>query len=133
MSRDKKIEKINSYQKLLASGRLPTEKDGDSVSAEINREFRGWVESQLANLLGEGGAGRQSQFTDDEVVILKTLVARASKKASQPQEQKKASTAVLKDKPRDAGKPMPRPNVGGKDILSALEEMDLMGARYLED
>lgn len=133
MSRDKKIEKINSYQKLLATGRLPSEKEGDSVSAEINNEFRSWVESQLANLLGEGTLNKHTQFTDDEVLILKTLVARASKKASQPQEQKKVSTAVLKDRPRDAGKPMPRPNVGGKDILSALEEMDLMGARYLED
>ena len=131
MSRDLKIEKINAYQKLLSTGRIPSSRDDSQVSQEIQAEFRSWIESQLAGLLGESTSRVGGSFTDDEVLILKMLIKSARTKVASPQNK---GTAVRKEEAKAvSGKPMPKPRLDGRDILSALDEMDRHGEQYLED
>lgn len=93
MNRDHKIEKINAYRKLLESKKLPkisVSKDAETnhvVAKELHSEFESWVEGQISVLLGENLANPIAglpSFSEDEIEILKSLVAgvKARKNAS---------------------------------------------------
>ena len=76
--RDFKIEKINAYRKLLNLTLKPLTKD-DVVQSEIQIEFINFVEDTLNVLMGNR---TPSTLTEDEIIVLKLLVANAQKRAS---------------------------------------------------
>ena len=93
MNRDHKIDKINAYKKLLETKKLPkisVLEDADThhlVAKELHAEFESWVEGQISVLLGESlphAAGKSLPFNDQEIQILKTLIAGVQARRQAP-------------------------------------------------
>lgn len=95
MNRDHKIEKINAYRRLLETRKLPkisVLEDAEAnhlVAKELHSEFEAWVSGQISILLGETLVNSKLEglpFDDEEINILKTLVAgvKARKQAPAP-------------------------------------------------
>lgn len=90
MNRDHKIEKINAYRKLLETRKLPKlseQSDDFLVSNELHSEFEAWVSGQISILLGETvGNPKMANlpFDDEEINILKTLVAGVKARKQAP-------------------------------------------------
>lgn len=99
-NRNSKIDKINAYKKMLESKRLPkvdeevkagprNPEDPSTYTAEeqIHMEFTDWAESQLAQLLGEGGPVKPSAteifdvFSFDQIEVLQKFADRMLMKA----------------------------------------------------
>lgn len=165
MDRDHKIEKINAYKKLLETKKLPkisSEKDDETnhlVAKELCAEFEEWVGGQISILLGETLANQATTrlpFDNEEISILKTLVAgvkaRRSAPAPVPEPSegsviKKSSSAIraseapLSEAERSRLNASARP-LGNKRLaeanrannsdalVSALERMDEEGPQY---
>ena len=94
MNRDHKIDKINAYRKLLETKKLPklgeNSEEDSLVSKELHLEFKNWVQDQISNLLGEtqNYESANQNFTNEEVSILKTLVAGVKSRTSTTEETK---------------------------------------------
>jgi hypothetical protein len=93
MDRDHKIEKINAYKKLLETKKLPkisVLEDADThhlVAKELCAEFEEWVGVQISILLGEtlaNPSGASIPFNDEEIDILKTLIAGVKARRNTP-------------------------------------------------
>lgn len=99
MNRNKKIDKINAYKKMLESNKLPALKTGNpqaqnpddpttwNVEEQIHEEFKTWAETQLAVLMGERSRFKEDpsgliQFTDEEADVLKAFAAKVIAKTS---------------------------------------------------
>lgn len=92
MNRDKKIEKINAYKKLIESKKLPVVKvssppgrefDELAVEEQIGQEFSTWAENQLGVLMGErSGLDGDTRFSNEEVEVLKAFAAKVIAKTS---------------------------------------------------
>lgn len=150
-NRDFKIELINAYRKLLEHTLKPVTKT-DDVQAQVQEEFKMFVEDRLNDLMGNPSE-KEGQLTMDEVTVLKALVANAHKKANVPVDttrpqspersgaKQKTGTTIKKDEdPKSGGGYVPRnlqPAIGNRDtekaqvkknvnqdLLSQLDEMD---------
>lgn len=146
MSRDRKIEKINAYKKVIETKRLPkVDLTADkTVDHEILEEFSLWAEAQLSLLLGEEKTSDTS-LTDDETALLKAFAQRLKKKINsqdsepvqsvQPQAPaKKQSNGTTQSEPEeDRGSTVPighRLKKKSSDYLSALDDLDRQSPKY---
>lgn len=120
--RDHKIEKINSYRKLLEVTLKAVSKN-DMVQAEVQIEFIEFINDQLNNLMGEDNPNGVDKLTSDEIFVLKALVANATKKApieksnlSNPVN-KNSGTTLKKEEPKQGYVPRNvQPPLGNRDI-----------------
>ena len=139
--RDFKIELINAYRKLLETS-VKTVSKNENVQRLVQDEFNLFIEDRLNVLMGNN---TENKLTEDEVVVLKALVANAQRRASNPTEskqptlnKKEGTTVVKKQDKQPAPTYVPKnvqPPLGNKkieqeqrnanqDILSRLDEMD---------
>lgn len=161
MDRDHKIEKINAYRRLLETRKLPkisvleNAEANHLVAKELHDEFESWVEGQISVLLGESlssSAARTLPFNDQEIQILKTLIAGVQARASAPQAQAKPAqeeprrTIIKKDEPTISDAEKARLNAtarplgnrkmdtgrsGGNDpLVSILDKMEDEGPNF---
>lgn len=94
MNRDKKIEAINAYRKLLDHKLKVASKD-EELKAEVQASFKAWVEGRLRELMGETRSPLDmSQFTREELAVLKgmagKLLAKADALTPAPQQTQKS-------------------------------------------
>lgn len=94
MNRDKKIEAINAYRKLL-DRKLKVGSKDEELKAEVLASFKTWVESRLRELMGETRPSLEmGQFTKEELAVLKgmarKLLAKAEALPSSPRQTQKA-------------------------------------------
>lgn len=94
MNRDKKIEAINAYRRLLDHKLKVSSKD-EELKAEVQASFRAWVEGRLRELMGESRqVAEPTQFTLEELAVLRgmagKLLAKADALTASPQPSRKS-------------------------------------------
>ena len=147
MSREFKIELINAYHKLLEVTLKPATKNAE-VQAQVQEEFKEFVNSRLNQLMGNDSE-KEDELTSDEKVFLKSFISRAKNKPEGPSKplptnlnKNAGTTEVGKENPRKDPNPpayVPRnlqPALGNKQthkeskqainkgVLDQLDEMD---------
>ena len=155
MSRDRKIDKINAYKKVIETKRLPkppTESRDKNADDDILEEFTNWAEAQLAKLLGEGTDAQG--FSDSEVELLKAFAQRLQGKIDKldtaparspvqqvqpaPTRSNSKGTVTAEEEESDdddKAKQVPishrlkKPKTGA-NILDALDELDRRGPKF---
>lgn len=158
-ARERKIDLINAYKKMLESRKLPTIKEGKrpekkdpadpatwSVEEQIHGEFTLWAEGQLAHLLGEQTVQTEG-FTPEERKLLKAFAAKLQQKmiapiaeppASNPQSVQQTQGTQLKKVPmkQPEADPDPTKPIGTRlkrklsDPLADLDELDRQAPTY---
>lgn len=142
MNRDKKIDKINAYRKVIDSKRLPKvdDKADVTVESEILAEFSAWAENQLSILLGDKlESTPSSPFSDEEIAVLKHVSAkvlskvRAHESAQEPKTTPKLeSPSIRKDvqaRPVPKAPQAKRPENVNR-LLASLNEMENEGPEF---
>lgn len=117
MNRDHKIEKINAYRKLLETRKLPKLDPAEDASTnslvakELNSEFQSWVEGQISVLLGETLSNPTGSlpFSEDEIDILKTLIAGVKARRSAPAAEEIKSRPQIRTAPSTLSKAQDNP------------------------
>jgi hypothetical protein len=144
-TRDFKIELINGYRKLLEVTLKPVSKN-EEVQSQIQSEFKDFIEGRLNSLMGDESL-ESKHLTEDEITVLKLLVANAQKKAAnttikvEPSDLNKSAGTTINKKasstpkeqayiPKNLQPPLGNRKTEGKPsnansgILSQLDEMD---------
>lgn len=140
-NRERKIEKINAYRKILETKRLPkletsengVPTSGQDVEQEIHSEFTAFVEAQLSTLMGESQPSNNETFSPREITLLKAMAAKLDQKVEQttkkvePPRQRPPTPSV---KPDLSARPMGNRNTQREaanrvgDVLDQLVRME---------
>lgn len=139
MNRDKRIEKVNAFRKLLDTTLKGVTKD-EELQKEIQEQFRLWVSAQLDELMGNE---RPDALTTEEIAVLKSFVKKATAKVSnptapaanvvqaKPEQQRNEAIRTQNERPRreqpETGKPL-GDRLKGRPM--SLEDLDNEGPNY---